>query len=132
MHETVRIALEKSGWEITHDPFIVSSGGTSFRMDLGAERLIIAEKGTERIAVEIKSLAKVSLIYDFYEAFGQYMFYRDALDDEAIERTMYIAFSLAAWKRIEGIPFLVKRFKQYKIKAIIINLSDETISKWIK
>ena len=54
IHEIVRNALEKDGWVITHDPLIIPSGGTTFRMDLGAEKMIIAEKGLEKIAVEIK------------------------------------------------------------------------------
>ena len=105
IHEAVRSALEKKGWEVTDDPLFLSTGGTSFRMDLGAEKVIIANKGKEKIAIEIKSLAKASLVYDFYEAFGQYMFYRDALNDEAIERTMFLAVSQSSWKRMEGIPF---------------------------
>lgn len=54
-------------------------------MDLGAEKVIIAEKRTYKIAVKIKSFTKIALVYDFYETFGQYMFYRDAFIDEQID-----------------------------------------------
>jgi hypothetical protein len=37
-------------------------------VDLGAERLIAAERGTERIAVEIKSFRSPSEIHDIEEA----------------------------------------------------------------
>ncbi|TYQ30005.1 hypothetical protein PseudUWO310_11325 [Pseudanabaena sp. UWO310] len=43
-HNTVRIALEKDGWTITHDPFPLQIGKKRLSADLGAERLISAEK----------------------------------------------------------------------------------------
>ena len=42
-----REALEKDGWTITHDDFPFKVGKVGFRIDLGAERLLIAEKGLE-------------------------------------------------------------------------------------
>ena len=62
-------------------------------MDLGAERVIAAQKGSEKIAVEIKTLHAPSMVYAFYEAFGQYIFYRDALADEEIKREIYLGVS---------------------------------------
>ena len=54
-HDTVRHALEKDGWEITHDPYFMRIGRRKGYVDLGAE-MVAAERGTEKIAVEIKSL----------------------------------------------------------------------------
>ena len=54
-HNVVRRALEKDGWTITHDPLRYKIGSRKIEVDLGAEQLIGAEKGTEKIAVEIKS-----------------------------------------------------------------------------
>jgi hypothetical protein len=54
-HSTVKRALEKDGWTITHDPFILQIGKKRLFADLGAERLISAEKDLRRIVVEIKS-----------------------------------------------------------------------------
>ena len=39
-HMTVRNALVKDGWTITHDPFRLSWGGKDMYVDLGAERLL--------------------------------------------------------------------------------------------
>ena len=52
-HDAVKNALVKDGWTITHDPFIVEIEGDRLYIDLGAERVIAAEKGTRKIAVEI-------------------------------------------------------------------------------
>ncbi len=57
-HNEVRIALEKEGWIITHDPYKIMIGRRKGYIDLGAE-IIGAEKDNLRIAVEIKSFILV-------------------------------------------------------------------------
>ena len=39
-HDTVKRALQKDGWTITHDPFILRYGRKRVYADLGAEQLI--------------------------------------------------------------------------------------------
>ena len=58
-HDTFVTTLKKDGWTITHDPLTVSVGKTDLLIDLGAERILAAERGGERIAVEIKSFIKL-------------------------------------------------------------------------
>ena len=57
-HDLVRIALEKDGWTITDDPYYLTLETTKLKVDLGAERIIAAERGMEKIAIEIKSFLK--------------------------------------------------------------------------
>ncbi len=40
----MKIALQKDGWEVTDDPLFMSVGGVDMFIDLGAERLLAAEK----------------------------------------------------------------------------------------
>lgn len=54
-HHCVRRAIEKDGWLITDDPLRLSSGKVDVEIDLGAEKLLAAERGEEKIAVEIKN-----------------------------------------------------------------------------
>lgn len=63
-HQLVREALEKDGWTITHDPYILKKKllGAKLEIDLGLEKIITAEKGIEKIAVEVKSFIEESLI----------------------------------------------------------------------
>jgi XisH protein len=68
-HNAVRAALQKENWTITDDPLKIGAGGTKFEIDLGAERLIAADRGTEHIAVEIKTFAGESLITDDHQQF---------------------------------------------------------------
>jgi hypothetical protein len=72
-HDTVKAALRKEGWVITHDPLTIDLADGQLQIDLGAERLIAAHKGEQRIAVEIKSFAAPSAISEFHTALGQYL-----------------------------------------------------------
>ena len=67
-HDAIKTALEKEGWRITHDPYAFELGEVSFRIDLGAERVIAAEKGNEKIAVEIKTFIAQSDTNSFHKA----------------------------------------------------------------
>lgn len=68
-HQAVREALEADGWLITHDGYrLTELLKDALVIDLGAEKLITAERGPERIAVEVKSSLDDSLVYDFHSA----------------------------------------------------------------
>jgi hypothetical protein len=53
-HDAVKCALEKEGWLITNDPLFVRFGGLDMYIDLGAEKVLAAERNQEKIAVEVK------------------------------------------------------------------------------
>ena len=90
-HEAVKRGLVKDGWTITHDPYPLEFGGTDLYIDLGAEKMIAAERGTERIAVEIKSFIGPSLVSDYHTALGQFLNYRMALKFEDPTRVLFLA-----------------------------------------
>lgn len=66
-HNIVRTALEKDGWTITDDPLSIRCGGVDIQIDLGLEKLLAAEKGTNKIAVEIKNFVSASKISEFIQ-----------------------------------------------------------------
>ncbi len=79
-HNNVKEALIKDGWTITHDPLrLLKREEGGLETDLGAEKLIVAEKGLTKIAVEVKSFQNPSPINDFHTAFGQYQTYIDVI-----------------------------------------------------
>ena len=61
-HEACVRALEKDGWTITHDPLTVAVEGTNLLVDVGAERVVTAEREGKRIAVEVKSFVGLSAV----------------------------------------------------------------------
>ena len=45
-HDTVKNALVRDGWTITHDPYRLPVGMRDSFVDLGAQKLLAAEKDT--------------------------------------------------------------------------------------
>ena len=78
-HEAVKNALIKDNWTITDDPLKLTYGGVNMLIDLGAEKLIAAQKDSEQIAVEVKSFISESAISEFHTSLGQFLNYRLAL-----------------------------------------------------
>jgi hypothetical protein len=79
-HNTVKNSLIKDCWIITHDPLRIRlARGKNLFVDLGAERLLAAERGTEKIAVEIKSFTSPSAMQNFEQAVGQFVVYERLL-----------------------------------------------------
>jgi hypothetical protein len=70
-HDLVKELLIADGWTITHDPLFFAFGIRKVYVDIGAERLIAAEKGKEKIAVEVKSFVGESAVDDLEKALGQ-------------------------------------------------------------
>ncbi len=90
-HQSVRNALIKDGWRITHDPLRLEWGGKDMYVDLGAEQLLAAEKSGRQIAVEIKSFVGPSDMADLEKALGQYVVYHDVLAETEPDRVLYLA-----------------------------------------
>ena len=105
-HEVVKKALQKDGWQITHDPLSFRVGGVNMSIDLAAEKLIAAEREGEKIAVEIKSfLEKSSAISEFDTALGQFINYRAALRRREPERILYLAVPVTTYNTFFQLDF---------------------------
>ena len=132
LHNEVRTALEKDGWTITHDPLDLSVGGVDLYTDLGAERFIGAIKGSEKIAVEIKTFGGQSLVTEFHKAMGQYDNYRLSLEELEPERNIYLTIPELVWEDFFQRPFIQKVISVKAVKLIIFDPYSQTIIKWIK
>lgn len=127
----VRSALEKDGWNITDDPLNISSGGVNLEIDLGAERLIAAEKSGEKIAVEIKSFASASKISEFHTAVGQFINYRIALRDKEPSRALFLAVPLSTYINFFTLPFTQTVVSENQLKLVVYNVETEEMTQWI-
>jgi XisH protein len=68
-HNEVKNALIKDGWVITDDPFTWEYKGLRVYADLGAEKLLAAERMQEKIVIEIKVFNSPSLITELEKNF---------------------------------------------------------------
>lgn len=126
-HQAVRTALEKQQWLITHDPLELQFEGSKVKIDLSAERLIAAEKGEERIAVEIKSFASNSAVSEFHTALGQFLNYQIMLEETESQRVLYLAVPEETYVSFFQTRIAVER---HKVKMIVYNPVKEVIVKW--
>ncbi|NEO70639.1 XisH family protein [Moorena sp. SIO3H5] len=129
-HDTVKNALIKEGWIITDDPLYLDYGGVDMYVDLGAEKLIAAQKDQQKIAVEIKTFNRPSLIAEFHSALGQFLNYRLVLENIEPERTMYLAISEDVYEAFFTLVFTQKAVDKYQIKLIIYDTKKEVIKEW--
>ena len=130
-HAAVRRALEKDGWTITDDPLTLRLGDAKAYADLGAERVVTAERGTEKIAVEIKTFLGLSPVAELEQAIGQYILYEDVLAQTDKERRVVLAIPQAAWDTLFTRPIgqlaLQNRFRF----AFVFEPDSEEIRKWL-
>jgi len=130
-HYPVRVALEKDGWTITHDPFRLEIGDRRLEADLGAERLIQAEKAVRKIVVEIKSFVGRSEMKDLEQALGQYTLYHQIMTENHIERQLYLAVPHRTFQSIFTIQLGQILLKNQLLQLIVFDESREEILLWI-
>jgi XisH protein len=130
-HDNVKRALVKAGWSITADPLTYKVGKVQVQIDLGAERLIAAEKGTEKIAIEIKTFGNTSFITALYEAVGKYIVYRNVLSFLEEDRTLYLAIPENIYNRYFSEKVIQKTMKESQFKLVIYNQTLQNITQWV-
>ncbi|MCP4113083.1 MAG: fatty-acid oxidation protein subunit alpha [Desulfobacteraceae bacterium] len=129
-HDAVKIGLEKEGWIITHDPLYIRLKGVQMYIDIGAEKIIGAEKSGQKIAVEIKSFTGPSAISDFHSALGQYLNYQQALEDTEPDRILYMAVPIDTYDQFFTLLFVQEAVIRHKIRLILYDNHNEVISTW--
>ncbi|MEM1256463.1 MAG: XisH family protein [Cyanobacteria bacterium P01_H01_bin.21] len=130
-HPVVKRALEKDGWHITHDPYAIKIGNVEMAIDLGAERLVAAERNGEKIAVEVKSfLASASAISEFHTALGQFINYRGALKRREPDRTLYLAVPNRTYKSFFQLEFPQAIIEENQVKLLVYDVQQEAIVLW--
>jgi hypothetical protein len=130
-HEAVKIALEKDKWEVTHDPLYFEWEDATYFPDLGAEKLIAATNGIDKIAVEIKTFLGQVSQQEFYEALGQFDNYAIALSDIEPERKLVLAIPVVAYETFFQRPFVKRIVEVKQIRLLIYNPENQTIEQWI-
>ncbi|MCP4399161.1 MAG: fatty-acid synthase [bacterium] len=130
-HDSVRRALERDDWNITHDPFTLKFGRKTLYADLGAERLIAADKGMTKIVVEVRSFLGPSDIHDLQGAFGQYMMYEDILQEQGSGRVLYLAVSETTFNGIFSTDIGQLLMSRHPLRLIVFDEESEVIRQWI-
>jgi hypothetical protein len=130
-HDTVKAALIKDGWTTTHDPLTIRLTRKKLYVDLGAERLIAAQRDTERIAVEVKSFTRASDMKDLEDALGQFVLYTHLLARYDPERKLYLAVTDSVYESVFEEEAGEILLQDGVIRLITFNPEQEAIIQWI-
>ncbi|WP_460208145.1 element excision factor XisH family protein [Scytonema sp. NUACC21] len=116
---------------ITHDPLTLDLRDRQLHVDLGAEKLLAAQKDNQQIAVEIKSFVAPSNVSEFHTALGQFLNYRLLLRLKQPQRILYLAVPLDIYEDFfsEELPQL--SLKEYQVKVLVFDPKQEEIAQWI-
>jgi hypothetical protein len=131
-HSAVKHALQKDGWTITHDPYRLKlARGKNLFVDLGAERLIAAERGIEKIAIEVKSFRSASDMKDLEDAVGQFVLYDHLLTRYDPERVLYLAVPEAVRVSIFEEEAGAVLIEDRVLRLFTFSPNQEVIVQWI-
>lgn len=131
IHDAVKDALENDGWTITSEHYTVRYEEFTLHPDLAAERALAAQRGSEKIAVEVKSFLGRSTVYDVKDAIGQYVMYQTYLAELEPERKVYLAISTQTYHdifQLKAVEVLIHRFG---VALIVVDLEPKEIVGWI-
>jgi hypothetical protein len=140
IHNIIRQALVKEGWEITDDPYVISYGERFLFIDLAARldvlngiagRFIGARRGSSRIAVEIKEFQGNSAIADLEQAIGQYVLYQLLLKQVDSDRELYLAVTDKTFEGIFNEPIGELVMRELPMKLLIVDVEAVEVKRWI-
>jgi XisH protein len=100
-------------------------------VDLGAEKIIAAQKDSQEIAVEVKTFGGASNITEFHLAVGQFLNYRSILRRQQPNRILYLAISMEIYNTFfkEDLPQIT--IEDYQIKLVIFEPETAEVLEWI-
>ena len=142
IHNIIRQALIKEGWEITDDPYVISYGdGERFLfIDLAARldalngiagRFIGARRGSSQIALEIKEFRGNEAIADLEQAIGRYVLYRPLLEQVDPDRELYLAVADTTFEGIFSEPIGELVIRELPMKLLIVDIEAQEVKRWI-
>ena len=98
---------------------------------MGAEQLMAAEKGVNKIAIEVKSFLLPSFPYEFHGVLGQYLNYQTFMEIQEPDRVLYLAVPDTIYEKFfvdEATQLIVDKFK---INLVIFDTQTRTVKQWI-
>ena len=115
---------------VTDDPLTVCYGQDRIAIDLGAEKVLAAERNEQKVAVEIKSFLGESELFDYHAALGQLLNYRLVLEKTDPNRQLYLAAPKQTYNSLFRRDIAKASVELYQVKLIVYDPAEETIVQW--
>ena len=131
-HDAVKTALLKDNWKILAEDYALTLGGDRLYADLAAEKPLVLEKQGRKILVEVKSFVGKSFIFELERAVGQYVIYRDILEETQSDFELYLAVPNGIYR--DGFQRQLARItvRRNAIALLVFDPTDEVIVQWIR
>lgn len=91
-----------------------------------------AEKGSEKIAVEVKSFLEESALYEFHGALGQYLDYQTGLEMLQSDYELVLAVPEPVFNYLWSFETIRRSAQKVKMKILVYKLEVPEISLWIR
>ena len=111
-------------WSFNGDPRIFSS--TSGRNDCWPR-----PRGGQKIAVEVKSFAGASIVTELERALGQFILYRDILEETEPERLLFLAITRKVYDDLFREPIGQLLLMRESLRLLVFNPDPGVIVQWI-
>jgi hypothetical protein len=99
--------------------------------DLAAERALAAERGAQKIVVEIKSFTGLAKLQELKTALGQYDIYASFLELLTPERKLYLVVSEPIYADFFCRAAIQVVMRRKLLPIIVVGLNTEEVVQWI-
>jgi hypothetical protein len=89
-----------------------------------------AEKGGQRIAVEVQTFAGPSPVADLQQALGQFTMYRLILAEQQPERTLFLAIPIGVYDGILSEELGVKVVSGTSLRMLVFDPAARKVLRW--
>ena len=125
-------ALEKDSWIVTQQPVAIRIDKSRTGYIYADLRLRQKENGQSVIVVEVKCFASTRTILDeFYQAVGQCVVYRNALELNDSDIPVYLAVPTLIFDTFFQLPLIQSVVNDMQVKLVVIDLDKEEVIQWI-
>jgi hypothetical protein len=132
IHDPVKKALENDGWIITHEHMKIEFEDAYVNIDLGAERILVADRAGEKIAVEIKSFIGRSAIQDIEDALGQFVVYRIFLRRVDPDRHLFVGISHNTFESVFQSRAIQILMEELAVSLLVVNTDTQEVLLWMQ
>lgn len=132
IHEAVKEALVRDGWQITQDPYTIRYEEVLLFADLGAQRPMSVSRGNRNLVVEAKSFLGPSPMHDFKLTLGQFLLYRAYLDETSPDHELFLAIDESVYDSLFRLKAIELVLRRYQISLLVVDVVNCEVRQWIR
>jgi hypothetical protein len=124
--------LVGDGWTIVTEDYGLRLGSDRLYVDIAAEKPLMVERDNRQILVEVKSFLGRSFIFELERAIGQYLLYRDILEETDTPFELYLAVPLGVYRDGFQRDLAKMAVRRNRINLVVFEPDREEIVEWIQ